>query len=97
MLFFYQTLKQLDMSTFISKIQLMVMQDSQLNCSREQLEKELRALGVRTSITAHDICVYVKPTTNALFKISYEEWEGKLEKIIVTHVHGFLRINWKIV
>jgi hypothetical protein len=83
------------MSTFISKVQLMVIQDSQLNSSRDQFTKELYVLGVMVSISARDTCVYVKPTTSALFKISYEEWEGKLEKIIITHVNGFSQINWK--
>ena len=88
------------MCTFISKVQFINIEESHLNCSKDQFLKELLRLGVRVSIGADFMSVYVKPTLVGEIhpddpKFVYAVWEKKLEKLIMKQVNGFLRIVWK--
>lgn len=88
------------MCRFISKVQLINIEDSNLNCSRDQFLEALLPLGVRVSIGTDFISVYVKPTLTGDIhpddpRFVYAVWEKKLEKVIIKHVNGFLRIVWK--
>lgn len=92
------------MATLISNIQLMVFNYSHLTCPKDDFLRQLSLLGVSVSYVPDGLAVYVKPTSGAQIRmdrtdelrVSYSEWEQKLEAIIFTNVNGFAQINWEL-
>lgn len=88
------------MCTFISKIQLVNLNKSNLECSLEAFQEKLAQYNISWANQSDYITVYIKPVSSSKIHIDdpkfvYTDWERKVEELFRKYVIGFQLIIWK--